>query len=59
MEGQRVWRKSKSVGDLSRRHPGGPRLDKKTVSIKTIVLSESGQGRNGILLFHISITMEI
>src|SRR5271169_1292275 len=51
MEGQGVRRESKSVGDLSRRHPGGSRLDKKTVSIKTIVLSEGGQGRNGILLF--------
>jgi hypothetical protein len=59
MERQRVWWKPKSVGDLSRWHSVGPGLDKKAVGIKTIVLSQSGQSRDCIVLFHNSMNMEI
>jgi len=51
--------KPERVGDLTGRHAVGPGLHQQTKNIQSIVLGERRQGRDGMVLFHISVFIEI
>jgi hypothetical protein len=59
MKGQVVRGELERVGDGSSGHAFWSRFDKKAKDIKTIVLRESGQSRQSMLLLHVSTNIEI
>jgi hypothetical protein len=59
MKGQRVGCDIERLGDLSCGHAFSTRLNQQAECIKTVLLRERGQSRHSILLFHISIHIEM
>jgi hypothetical protein len=59
MKGQGVRGEFERVSDRSSGHAFPSCFDKKAKNIKTIVLRESGQSRQSLVLFHISVGIEM
>jgi hypothetical protein len=59
MESQRVGRDIESLGYLPGRHALRSRLNEQPEDVETAVLRKRGQSRDGILLFHISMDIEV
>jgi hypothetical protein len=59
MKGQRIWSEAEGGSDRARRHSLGAGLHEQPEYVEPIILSESGQGRDDIRLFHISTNMEM
>ena len=59
MKGQRVRCEIKRRGDCAGLDAFRSRLNEQAENVETIILSESGQRRNGILFFHISTNIEM
>jgi hypothetical protein len=59
MKGQRIGRKSEAGADIAGRHAVGPCLDQKPENVEAIVLRQCRQNGDRILLFHISMIIEI
>jgi hypothetical protein len=59
MKGQGIRREIECCSDGAGRHALGTSLHQQAEYIEPIILSESGQGRDGICLFHISANIEM
>jgi hypothetical protein len=59
MKRQSVWRHIERFRNLSGRQPLRPCLDEQTERVEAALLRERSEGRNGLVLFHISMVIEI
>lgn len=59
MKRQGVWRHVERFRNLSGRQTFRSCLDQQTERVETALLRERGEGRNSLVLFHISILIEV